>query len=552
MNDLIRVKNVPVERYQNGNIKSYCSHITHLGLEKTVTVKHKNSIEFKRRCNECIEHLKNEYLAVIRNKYVNEFYEHTSSLAKLSKSNTFNGNELYKELHLPEVDFNEPKLSEDIKNFNLNRKPDYDIDYRVNLNIVWVILFPLYFIRVIIQRGKYNGDEQIYEDQKRKYEEYQTRLKQYKEEKIQYDNKCNIIKQETNEYNNSINALLDKYKNGERSSIDEYIRMALPYKSNSYMRIGEELKFTTEYSLEDNTLVIDLTFPGESKFPKETNYKYIKTRNEITSKVIKQSELNRKIMNAYYNIYLAVLNDLFEIDKENVFKTIILNGYYEGIDTRVGQEFRVCIMTSKVSKKKFEQVNLEYVNPSDCFKFLKGKGKPNPGAIIKVEPIRFINKEDYKLINNGTVLDQLSVDTNLAAMDWRDFETLIKDVFEIEFGNQIEIKNTQYSNDGGIDVVAFNNNPYSGGVILLQAKRYTNTVPPEPVRALRGSMEEKKAIRGIMVTTSSYGKVSYDYAMKHNITLINGNDLVQLLAKHGYDFHIDMAQAKAYKGNKLI
>ena len=130
-------------------------------------------------------------------------------------------------------------------------------------------------------------------------------------------------------------------------------------------------------------------------------------------------------------------------------------------------------------------------------------------------------------------------------MDWKEFETLIRDVFELEFREQdIEIRNTQYSNDGGIDVVAFNKNPYTGGVILLQAKRYTNIVTPEPVRALKGSMEEHKAIRGILVTTSDFGGSSREFAGQHNITLINGDQLIELLKKQGYDFHINLEQAK--------
>ncbi len=118
-------------------------------------------------------------------------------------------------------------------------------------------------------------------------------------------------------------------------------------------------------------------------------------------------------------------------------------------------------------------------------------------------------------------------------------------MFELEFREQdIEIKNTQLSNDGGIDVVAFNKNPYTGGIIVLQAKRYTNTVTPEPVRALKGSMDEHKAIRGILVTTSDFGGSSREFAGQHNITLINGEMLIDLFKKHNYNFHIDLEQAK--------
>jgi dipeptidase D len=35
-----------------------------------------------------------------------------------------------------------------------------------------------------------------------------------------------------------------------------------------------------------------------------------------------------------------------------------------------------------------------------------------------------------------------------------------------------------------------------------------------------------------------------DFAKENNITLIDGNGLINLLQKHGFDFHIDLEQAK--------
>ena len=210
----------------------------------------------------------------------------------------------------------------------------------------------------------------------------------------------------------------------------------------------------------------------------------------------------------------------------------------------------MCIMSCKVDMDHFRNIKLENIDSKECFKYLKGRGVPNPVNLVQIKPIRFINKEQYKLIDSDNVLSNLNADTNLAAMDWRDFETLIKDVFELEFLSQdIEIRNTQHSNDGGIDVIAFNKNPYSGGIIVLQAKRYTNTVTPEPVRALKGTMQDINAIRGILVTTSNYGKSSYEFAAQNNITLINGDELIQMFDKHGYSFHINIEQAKALNSN---
>jgi restriction system protein len=263
------------------------------------------------------------------------------------------------------------------------------------------------------------------------------------------------------------------------------------------------------------------------------------------TKLIKNKELNQLIKASYYSIYIGLINEIVRLDSNNLLNNVILNAFYKGVDTRTGHDFKMCLMTSKIIINDFKKINLLKINPKDTFKYFSGKGIPNPNNLIKVEPIRFFDKSKYKLIESNEIISSFSSETNLAAIDWKDFEILVKDIFELEFKEfNIEIKNTQHTNDGGIDVVAFNPNPYSGGIILLQAKRYTNTVSPEPVRALKGSMDQYNAIRGILVTTSDFGGSSKEYANQHNITLINGQELLELLKKHNYNFHIDLKQAK--------
>ena len=307
-----------------------------------------------------------------------------------------------------------------------------------------------------------------------------------------------------------------------------------------------EFDYRFNYSQEEETLTVDCYLPKDDIFPRNRDFRLVKARKEISSKKIGPRVFNRFIENTYYNLFIAFVDIFFDIDYRRIYKSIVINGYYSGTDKRTGKDFNLCIMTCKVGYEDFNEINLLKVDPKECFKYLRGKGIPNPVNLIPVKPLSFINKEQYRLIESDNVLSHLSLDTNLAAMDWRDFETLIKDVFELEFASQdIEIRNTQHSNDGGIDVIAFNRNPYSGGIIVLQAKRYTNTVTPEPVRALKGTMQNINAIRGILVTTSNYGNSSYEFASQNNITLINGDELIQLVQKHGYSFHIDIEQAKS-------
>ncbi|MFI6534866.1 restriction endonuclease [Nonomuraea sp. NPDC050547] len=61
---------------------------------------------------------------------------------------------------------------------------------------------------------------------------------------------------------------------------------------------------------------------------------------------------------------------------------------------------------------------------------------------------------------------------------------------------------TQSSRDDGVDGVVVNEDPVMGGVCIIQAKRYKGPVSPNDVRALAGSIEDMRACKWILVTTS--------------------------------------------------
>jgi restriction system protein len=68
--------------------------------------------------------------------------------------------------------------------------------------------------------------------------------------------------------------------------------------------------------------------------------------------------------------------------------------------------------------------------------------------------------------------------------------------------------------------------------VIIQAKRYKNTVGVSAVRDLFGTMHNEGASKGILVTTSGYGKAAYDFANGKPIELITGSNLLYLLMEH--------------------
>lgn len=161
-----------------------------------------------------------------------------------------------------------------------------------------------------------------------------------------------------------------------------------------------------------------------------------------------------------------------------------------------------------------------------------------------------VSREDSRFIDAYEVADQLDDSVNLAAIDWKDFENLIREIFEKEFSsNGGEVKITQASRDGGVDAVAFDPDPIRGGKIVIQAKRYTNVVGVSAVRDLYGTVMNEGATKGILVTTSNYGNDAYKFAQGKPLTLMNGANLLYLLERHGYKAKIDLKEARQQQNN---
>ena len=116
-------------------------------------------------------------------------------------------------------------------------------------------------------------------------------------------------------------------------------------------------------------------------------------------------------------------------------------------------------------------------------------------------------------------------------MDPVAFEDLVADLFR---AMGMQAVTTQRSNDGGVDVDALDPTPIRGGKIVVQVKRYRNTVPPTAVRDLYGTVQDAGRQQGRPrhdVRLSA--PASHTFANGKPLELISGSELVDLLHRHG-------------------
>ncbi len=344
------------------------------------------------------------------------------------------------------------------------------------------------------------------------------------------------------EKNDDIERKKQEYLQKTPSAIVSYCEMVLGY--ISYPDTFPQ-KYDIEYNSENGVLIIEYQLPSLGDSPTLKEVKYIQTRDELKEIHISEAEKLKLYDSLVYQITLGTIHQIFQSDIITAIKSVAFNGWVETIDPTNGQQITPCIVTVQANRDEFLKINLGLVDPRSCFKALKGISGARISNLTPVAPVLSLNKEDRRFVDAYDVMENLGNIENLAAMDWLDFENLVRELFEKEFAQGGgEVKVTQASRDGGVDAVAFDPDPIRGGKIVIQAKRYTNIVDVSSVRDLYGTVLNEGATKGILITTSNYGSDAYEFAKGKPLTLLNGNNLLHLLEKHGYKAKIDLREAK--------
>lgn len=121
----------------------------------------------------------------------------------------------------------------------------------------------------------------------------------------------------------------------------------------------------------------------------------------------------------------------------------------------------------------------------------------------------------------------------LLDMDPYAFEHLIRDLL-VQMG-YVDVEVTAQSNDKGVDVVGRIELGITSVREVIQVKRHRRPIQRKDLDALRGCLHRFQAVRGTIITTSRFSSGTEKAAFEPGaapITLIDGEKLVELLAKH--------------------
>ncbi|GHF58192.1 hypothetical protein GCM10010218_44580 [Streptomyces mashuensis] len=350
------------------------------------------------------------------------------------------------------------------------------------------------------------------------------RLRQLAAYRQQYDQWAATTLAEIRQHNAGIAELLTALRAGDPEAVVEYFSAAL-YASEAWPEDFPH-QISAAYDPGARQLVLAWELPAYDVVPAAKAVRYMPTADEERETARPAGQRRALYRDVLAQCVLLAVHEVFAADEFGALESVAVNGFVDDHDPATGRRARIVLASATVSRAGYAQLHLEQVSAVDCLtEALGGRLSARPDQLATVPPVRMPDEVGRGVVSHGG-----GDDPDLFEMDPIAFEALVAELFR---ARGMRAVTTQRSNDGGVDVEALDPDPISGGRIIVQVKRYRRTVPPTAVRDLYGTVQGAGANKGVLVTTSGFGPGSYAFANGKPLTLISGEELVELLRQHG-------------------
>lgn len=341
---------------------------------------------------------------------------------------------------------------------------------------------------------------------------------------LQYQQWADTQLREIRRHNAGIAELTEGLRNGDPEATVEYFSAAL-YASTVW---PEDLPrhVSAAYDSSERQLVLNWELPRYDVVPETKSVRYMPTADREKETARPPAQRRALYRDVLAQCLLLVLHDLFAADEFGALESVALNGFVDDHDPATGRRAHLFLATVMASRSTFAGLHLEQVSAVDCLvDGLRGQLSQRADRGTTVRPGRV--PED---VGNGIVTHGGDEEPDLYEMDPLAFESLVAELFR---AMGMQAVTTRRSHDGGVDVDALDPAPVRGGKIVVQVKRYRNTVPPTAVRDLYGTVQDAGANKGVLVTTSRFGPGAHAFANGKPLELIPGSELIDLIHRHG-------------------
>jgi restriction system protein len=336
------------------------------------------------------------------------------------------------------------------------------------------------------------------------------------------------------QHNENVDRWEKALKERDQDAVVQYVSLVLD--SSEY---GDDIpeEFRVAYSPDSREVVLEWVLPTIEVVPFVKEYTYTRAKDEIREKARPRAEITSLYRTVIAALTLRTIGELLHALPDDLLTTVTFNGILATVDPATGKDVRPCVISVRTTRTAFTSLELGRVDPAACLGSLGASVSKKPEELAPVRPVIEFDMADRRFVPSEDAISELDTRSNIMDLTPFEFENLVTNLFS-KMG--LDAKQTRSSRDGGVDCVAFDSRPVLGGKVVIQAKRYKNTVGVSAVRDLFGTMMNEGANKGILVTTAGYGPDAHDFAKDKPIELIDGGGLLYLLDQNGVQARIIM------------
>jgi restriction system protein len=283
-----------------------------------------------------------------------------------------------------------------------------------------------------------------------------------------FERYCGGVKTLIDTDNSAVDQWRWRAQAGDQEAVRWYCKTVLP--SILPKPPGGSAYLASGYSASERHLVIERYVADIDVIPDVQRYDVARNL-ELRSVEVPFRDRGAWYLSILAQVALLSADRIYRSEIADVVETTTVNCLTVLRDPATGHRNVVCMLSVSVPRQRFVSLNLLGVDPVTCVHSLGGRLTPSPGEYVPVMPW-------VKAEATGDLVIAVA-DTPLLQMNPAEFEQLVAELMR-RMG--LRAQSTGKSGDGGVDCVAFDDRPVVGGKVIIQVKRYANTVSPSVVR----------------------------------------------------------------------
>jgi restriction system protein len=210
----------------------------------------------------------------------------------------------------------------------------------------------------------------------------QRRLAALAEARAVYDEERRQREAAASSSNAQLDQLIQGLELNVESAVQEYVSIVL---GNSVYPEAFEVEHDFTFDAELKELTLHVTVPPPEAVPSVKEYKYVKSKDEVTSSELSQKDRKSRYTSAVEQVAIRSLHEVFEADRAGKIQTMAVTIGADAIDPATGNSVRTTFVAVAADRDRFMSFDLANVVPSETLKLLNAQVSKNPYGLVGID-----------------------------------------------------------------------------------------------------------------------------------------------------------------------